>query len=114
MKSVCSSAGSLPSVEDGVVDREACTDVNCHPVYDIQIINCPDISYVYYLVPTISCDDAYCMGTLHVIIALNFSNKIAKNIGSVDGRTSARVVVFKGMWEIVQKTQTFVGRTPKR
>ena len=77
MKSVCSSAGSLPSVEDGVVDREACTDVNCHPVYDIQIINCPDISYVYYLVPTISCDDAYCMGTLHVIIALNFSNKIA-------------------------------------
>ena len=54
--------GDLPEVEDGVVEREACTDERCFPKYDIQVVKCAGVGYVYYLVPVLACPDAYCMG----------------------------------------------------
>ncbi|XP_077987830.1 oncoprotein-induced transcript 3 protein-like [Glandiceps talaboti] len=57
--------GTHPSVGEGIVDRFVCGDyLNqvCYKSYGIQILNCTSY-YVYYLVRTAGCSEAYCAGT---------------------------------------------------
>ena len=58
--------GTLPTISDGVVDREACKvgfDSCCTKTYNIQIKHCGSF-YAYCLAALDTCPERYCFGNV--------------------------------------------------
>lgn len=61
--------GRHPTVKEGNVVRQACINsfgVECMDKFDVNVTNCGDLYYVYYLRPPHYCAVAYCAGENYV------------------------------------------------
>ena len=61
---ICILLDPIPSVSDGIVDRQVCrigANDSCEETMTIKVKNCQTFR-VYYLIPTNGCPKAYCFG----------------------------------------------------